>query len=127
MLQVKPELLSDSESDRISKQHFFEQTEAQWRSSHASEPVDYALLNRLHSDSIGPESSSSPEKSPHRTSNRQQGNIVCCVLIPRFPACQTSRGSSTSMVDMTRCYRLTDHCSPYQRKEKDDRSCLAAR
>lgn len=73
--------MSDSESERISKQHFYEQTEAQWRASHASEPVDYALLNRLHSDSLGLESSSSPDKSPFTSGNRQAGMHLGCALL----------------------------------------------
>ena len=76
VLQAASDLLSESESERISKQHFFEQTEAQWRVSHASDPVDYALLNRLHSDSIGPESSSSPDQTPQCLSNRQEGMLA---------------------------------------------------
>lgn len=75
-LQAASDWVSETGSERVSKQHFFEQTEAQWCESHASEPVDYALLNRLHSDSIGPESSSSPDQTPQCASNRQEGMLA---------------------------------------------------
>ena len=71
-LQAVSVTASDSESERANKQHFFEQLEEQWQASHSGEPIDYALLNRLNSSSLDPESSSSPDKSPVKGGSRQQ-------------------------------------------------------
>ena len=76
MMQAASDMTSDSEGERASKQRFFQQLEADWQVTHSGEPIDYALLNRMHSSSFGPESSSSPDKSPAKHSGTQLGSIL---------------------------------------------------
>ena len=64
-------MTSDSEGERASKQRFFQQLEADWRASHFGEPIDYALLNCMHSSSLGLDSCSSPDKSPAKAGAQQ--------------------------------------------------------
>ena len=72
-MQATSDVTSDSEVERASKQRFFQQLEADWQASHFGEPIDYALLNHMHSSSIGLESSSTPDKSPAKGSSSQPG------------------------------------------------------
>lgn len=72
-MQAASNMTSDSESERANKQRFFQQLEADWQVTHSGEPIDYALLNRMHSSSIGPESSSSPDRSPLKRSGTEAG------------------------------------------------------
>lgn len=74
-MQAASNMTSDSEGERASKQRFFQQLEADWQVTHSGEPIDYALLNRMHSSSIGPESSSSPDRSPVKRSSTELGRM----------------------------------------------------
>lgn len=73
VMQAASNMTSDSEGERASKQRFFQQLEADWQVTHSGEPIDYALLNRMHSSSMGPESSSSPDRSPVKRSSTELG------------------------------------------------------
>ena len=75
VMQAASDMTSDSEGERASKQRFFQQLEADWQVTHSGEPIDYALLNRMHSSSINPESSSSPDKSPVKHSSTEAGQM----------------------------------------------------
>ena len=81
-------MTSDSEGERASKQRFFQQLEADWQVTHSGEPIDYTLLNQMHSSSIAPESSSSPEKSPVKPSKVGSG-VMSLVTMHRLRLCLT--------------------------------------
>lgn len=76
----------------------FEQTEALWQGSCASQLEEVALPDQLHSDSMDPESSSSPDKSPHRDSQKPAGESAFCQVVAHERRCKADKASDPAQL-----------------------------